>query len=91
MYTFSSSIRTRVVNVIVTIFTYESLKKRIAKSIMTLPWYTDIHIHTQKVFIFKLRPFYSDLYSGGKFSADYKSVSVSSTSEKTGSAVYTVA
>ena len=87
MYTFSSSIKIRLVNVIVTMFTYESLKNRIAKSIMTLPWYTDIHIHTQKVFIFKLRPFCSDLYKGGKLSADYKSVSVSRTSEKTGRAV----
>ena len=51
----------RELNVIVTMFAYESLNIRIENIITTEPWKIDFQTQMQNVLKLRLRPFYNDL------------------------------
>jgi hypothetical protein len=89
--TLRSSMKMRLVKVMLTMFTKESLNQVIERSIIAAPWKMEIQTQVRKVLRLSARPFCRDLYKGGNFITDERSTSLSTTREKTGIEVKMVA
>jgi len=87
----SISMKMSAVKVIDTRFTKLLSNYVIATNMVVHAWYTDIHVHSNRVLKFRDLPSASLLYKGGYLCTFSCATSSSSTSENTAREVYTVA